>query len=318
MRIITKKVGHANVKKSKLNGKKKIEMNKSKVDLSYLLGQYIKSCEVRGQSPVTINDKEHKLGHFVEYVGDQELTQGLYDDYILTLKGRGLKNRSINAHIVYINTFIKWIGKSIHESLLRQEEPIKDVYTASELKVLLKIPKKDCPFSEYRNWVLTNFLLSTGVRIGSVPDIMIEDVDLDNRTIIIRHVKNRKHYYVYISDALYTILVEYIAVVSAVSEYLFPNVFGEKACPKSLALCIRRYNLARGVNKTSVHAYRRTYAQMSLLNGCDIFSLQRLMGHSSLNSTKEYLKLCDEDVHSQFVKYNPLDIFIRENVKKKI
>ena len=59
------------------------------------------------------------------------------------------------------------------------KQPI-ETYTDSELKVLLRKPNlQKCSFTEYKVWVMTNFLLSTGVRQHSLINIKIKDLDFD-------------------------------------------------------------------------------------------------------------------------------------------
>jgi site-specific recombinase XerD len=59
--------------------------------------------------------------------------------------------------------------------------------------------------------------------------------------------------------------------------------------------------------KVSCHTFRHTFAKNYLLNGGDIFSLQKILGHADLETTKLYLNLNDGEMKMQHAKFNPLD-----------
>jgi Site-specific recombinase XerD len=77
--------------------------------------------------------------------------------------------------------------------LLKAEEKIKETYSDSELPILLKKPDiKRCSFSEYRNWVIVNYLLTTGNRASMVINVRIMDINFENNKILLDKTKNKK------------------------------------------------------------------------------------------------------------------------------
>ena len=66
-------------------------------------------------------------------------------------------------------------------------------------------------------------------------------------------------------------------------------------------------NLKLTGEKISCHTWRHTFAKNYLLNGGDIFSLQKILGHADIVTTKNYLHLNEKEVKLQHAKYNPLD-----------
>jgi len=65
--------------------------------------------------------------------------------------------------------------------------------------------------------------------------------------------------------------------------------------------------------KTGVHLFRHTFAKKWIQNGGNIFSLQKILGHSSLDMVKEYVSLFSEDIRHDYDKYNPLSEFTNTN-----
>ena len=67
----------------------------------------------------------------------------------------------------------------------------------------------------------------------------------------------------------------------------------------------KEYNLTG--TKISAHTWRHTFAKSFLLNNGDIFSLQKILGHADISTTKQYINLNDSDIKIQNDKFNPLD-----------
>ncbi|MPM79806.1 Tyrosine recombinase XerD [bioreactor metagenome] len=59
--------------------------------------------------------------------------------------------------------------------------------------------------------------------------------------------------------------------------------------------------------KYSAHTWRHTFAKTFLLNGGDVFTLQKILGHSDITTTKVYINLSDNEMKAQNSKFNPLD-----------
>lgn len=78
-------------------------------------------------------------------------------------------------------------------------------------------------------------------------------------------------------------------------DYLFVNELGEQMTRNAMQHAIARYNKKRGVEKTSIHAFRHTFAKHYITSGGDAFKLQRLLGHSTLDVTLNYVNLYGTD-----------------------
>ena len=81
----------------------------------------------------------------------------------------------------------------------------------------------------------------------------------------------------------------------------------------SLQGAIRRYNLSRGVSKTSLHLFRHTFAKNYILVGGGMVQLQSILGHSSLDMTRKYTNLYGSDIVKDFERLNPLNNILNGN-----
>ena len=191
---------------------------------------------------------------------------------------------------------------------IKDKETVKETYSDEELERLLKKPKSNCDFTEYRNWVMVNFLMNCGCRASTIRNIQNGDVDLSARQIIFRHTKNGKPQVVPLCSLMASILKDYMKVRRGkTDEYLFCNQYGEMLSQNALRLAIARYNQSRGVEKTSTHLFRHTFARKYLVDcGGDAFMLQKLLGHSTLKMTKHYCAIYDTDIAKNFDRFSPL------------
>ena len=84
----------------------------------------------------------------------------------------------------------------------------------------------------------------------------------------------------------------------------------------ALKLAIRKYNINRGVQKTSIHLFRHTFAKKYLIDcGGDAFTLQRILGHSTLEMTRQYCNLYNIDLSRDYDLHSPLQKLSPQNKK---
>ena len=244
---------------------------------------------------------------------------------ISSMRDVGLAANSIQSYTRTLKSFFSWCYQegitNLNLSRYRAEETIKDTYSDSELKLLLKKPNmRKCKFAEYRNWVIINLLLNNGCRAASVRNIKNKDVDLINHIIYIRHTKNKKTQVIPICSLLCGIFKEYMRIRGGSDEdYLFPNETGGQLSENGLRCSIAKYNKRRGVQKTSIHLFRHTFAKKYLVDcGGNAFTLQRLLGHSTLDMTKHYCAIFDSDITKNYDKFSPLTNFNSNSERIKI
>jgi len=199
--------------------------------------------------------------------------------------------------------------------LVKAVKKVKETYTDHELTALLEKPDiNKTTFADYRNWVLVNYFLATGNRKSTVGNIKIGDIDFSSGVIHLSRTKNRREQIIPMSSSLSKVLREYLQYRKGNAEdYLFCGVSAEKMSEASISLAIRRYNKSRGVMKTSVHLFRHTFAKKWILNGGDVFRLQKMLGHSSMEIVREYVNMFGDDMKKDFDSFNPLEEFHRLN-----
>jgi integrase/recombinase XerD len=193
--------------------------------------------------------------------------------------------------------------------LIKCEKPIKETYTNAEIETLIKKPDPEkCSFAEFRAWAMICHLLGTGNRLKTTINMKISDIDVDNMEIKLRTVKNKKPHIIPMSTALRKVYIEYLKYRGGdADDYLFCSSYGSQMLRDSTINAIKRYNLSRGITKSSIHLFRHTFAKNWIMNGGDIFRLQKILGHSSLEMVREYVSMFGCDMKENFDSFNALD-----------
>lgn len=260
---------------------------------------------------------------------ENEELQKDFGEYLADV--RGVKERTIEtyfrdyrAFMYYAmeNNIINPFSITVHAAAT----DIKEVYSATEIKKLLRKPNNDS-FEEYRNWVIINYLLGTGNRINTIINLKVKDINFEDGFININTQKNGKSMRIGLVPKLSRILNEYIYRCRTddtgeilTDEYLFCNRFGEQFTRQGISHAIANYNQSRGVNKTSIHLFRHTYAKLWITSGGDLLSLQKNLGHSTLVMVQHYSNLYSTDVKKQMDKHSALSqqkISSGETIKKR-
>jgi len=164
-----------------------------------------------------------------------------------------------------------------------------------------------------RNQIVILMLLDSGLRVSELVNIEIEDVNLPEGHIKIRHAKGARERFVPIGSVVQKYLWKYINMHRRpMTDRIMRLFLSESGLPltrSGIQQMLRRYGKQAGINgvRCSPHTFRHTFAKNYLLNGGDIFSLQKILGHSSLASVRMYLNLVAADVKKQHRRFSPVD-----------
>lgn len=291
--------------------------------------EFILHCRIKNLTSASQSYYEVCFGIFTDFIdGDTKVSninKDIVNDFILYLRNKNLADASINSQLVGTRVFLYYCMKLgyIEEfkiNKVKAEKTLKETYTDAELNILLKKPNiKTCDFVEYRDWVVINTFLGTGMRAGTLCNLRIKDVDFFNEVIYYKVTKNRKQQIVPISNTLLEVIKEYVAIRNANDDdWLFCSRYGDKLTVNALTHSIKKYNNRRGVMRTGVHKFRHTFAKKWILAGGDMFRLQKVLGHSSLDMVKEYVTIFNDDLKKGFNEINPLEILQKSKKGKSI
>ena len=290
---------------------------------------YIVDCKARNLREGTIKHYQDAFKQIFKYLDKdiliEDMTKEVFADFMLALR----ENKAVNEMSIYTYSrdlktvmyfFMEqgWLERYKIKLAKTDKQPI-ETYTDEDLRKLLKKPNlKQCSFTEYKAWVIVNFLLSTGVRQNSLANIKIKDIDFDNKVVYVNITKNRKPLIVPLNDDIIQILKEYLRYRNGErDDYLFCNIFGKKLVRSTLYHSLWQYNKGRGVETTGLHRFRHTFAKKWVLMGGNVVTLSKILGHHSLEITQNYLNILTCDMQDDVEKFNILRTFKNESISMK-
>lgn len=273
-------------------------------------------------SVYTEKNYELDLFKYFEYLDKNNLNY-------LTVKYKDVSNFTLFlAKQNYKSTTINRIDSSIRSfyNYLELEEKINGnpFKAASNLKVPKRLPNYfkydeyltmisviDKDDYEYRNRLILEMLFATGLRVSELSNIKIKDIDFSEREIKIMG-KGSKERFVFYNKECAIVLDSYLKECRSKllngkdSEYLFINHLGDKLTDRGIRLIIDKIVKKSCIkSKVSPHTFRHTFATMLLNEGCNIKSVQELLGHSSLGTTGIYTHLTNDEVRLAYMKAHP-------------
>ena len=161
-----------------------------------------------------------------------------------------------------------------------------------------------------RNRCLFEVLLCTGARVNELVNIKLRDIDLTLREIRVLG-KGNKERIVYLGSYAIDSLNNYLSVRNELlgkqsNDYLFLNHLGNKLTTRGVRDIIDKILLKNCSNlKITPHTFRHSFATMLLNEGCDLKSVQELLGHVSLSTTSIYTHISKEELKRVYLNTNP-------------
>lgn len=265
--------------------------------------------------------------NFINFINEQDsklISSENIIKYIDSLRTiRKLKDNSIKRKIISLKIFTQYlcdynfIDTNPFQRLkfkYKKEHTLPKTLSIEEIKKLLNcitssFSLSDSNFKIYegiRNLAIVDLLISTGIRIGEICSIKLDDIDIINNTLLI-HGKGKKQRLLYLSSH-YTIdnIKKWLDIRSNLqNNYLFLNRYGKPLTIHSIEDIFYKYRDLSKINPNSTpHYLRHTFATNLLINGADIRSVQEILGHSNIATTEIYTEISINRKQEILSKYN--------------
>lgn len=255
--------------------------------------------ENRKKTDITKVDKSD-IQNYLEYLNK--------NDYTTTSIARKLTAvKNFHKYLLATNRVKVDEALTIERPKLRKALP--NVLTVEEVYLLLNI-KTDTPF-DYRNKAMLELLYGTGLRITEMLDLKLGDVDFEN-CIVRCFGKGSKERIVPIGEYIIDSLNNYLEygrnrlLKNKTSDFLFLNSRGGRISRFSFFKILKKLLREKGIKKdVSPHSLRHSFATHMLENGADLRSIQELLGHSDIATTRIYTHITNKKVENDYIEYHP-------------
>lgn len=271
---------------------------------------FISAKRVEGCSPktlryylATINKMTDTVGKHITKITTEDLRKYLSDYH----EENNCSKSNIDNIRRILSSFFSWLEDEdyILKSPVRRIHKIKSAKTVKETYTdeMLECMRDNC--GSLRDLAIIDMLASTGMRVGELVHLNIEDVDFENRECVVLG-KGSKERPVYFDARTKIHLRNYLESRNDDNPALFVSMLKPYNRLKISGVEIRLRKLGQKLDITKVHPhkFRRTLATRAIDKGMPIEQVQKLLGHSKIDTTMQYAMVDQENVklsHRKFI-----------------
>jgi integrase/recombinase XerD len=296
---------------------------------------FLESLRLQQYSALTVGWYARILFPFGRYLKEEAgtddpsaVSEGCVRAFLLKAGEEGLDGRApvgarrLNHYRQCLSLFYRWMqgeGYVNHNPAerirkVREPKPLIPALSEAQVCALVEAPDRS-RFVGLRDRSFLLLLLDTGVRLSEALGLRVGDLNLEEKSVTVMG-KGSKERRLALSSHLLSELTPYLrkrdAAMAAIglpdAPWLFPNDVGGRLGSKTVQQHLRRYGQEAGIKgvRVSPHTLRHTYALSFVRNGGDPFTLQKVLGHNSLETSRRYCDLTAADVLARQRELTPL------------
>jgi integrase/recombinase XerD len=288
-----------------------------------------------GKSPKTVAWVVSSVGYFAEFLGPEQrdigtITSNDLRRFIIALQDKPkfanhpynkpqqakLSSQSIETYCRAIKAFFGFLKREgfIENNAMAKVKmpkvPETVIPTFSEKEMEKLLAQADKSSNEgFRDYCLLLIFIDTGIRLSELAYLKTDDIDYEQNLFRVMG-KGRKERFVPFGRRVAKALMKYQLKCRPEpigTENFWLRRDGQPLLPKRIEKLISAYGKKAGLKRCYAHKLRHTSSVMYLRNGGDVFSLQKKLGHRSLEMTRRYSNLADSDVRRQHLAYGVAD-----------
>jgi len=280
-------------------------------------------CAARGLAEGTVAFYRQRLDSFRRYVeqhapgtGPDEVTPALVRDFLGAERERTSAAGAHHARAT-LNAFFTHL---LNEGLVADNPIAKVERVKASQKLVRPLAEEEIErllsscgrgFLGARVRALLTLLVDTGLRASEACGLDLGDVDLNAGLLRVRHAKGGKERELPFGQAARAALLGYLAGRGELpTAALFVTHFGDRLDRGDLRRILKQAGDRAGVSNLHPHRLRHTAATLFLRGGGNLFSLQRMLGHSSLTMVRRYAEVTQSDLVEQHRACSPGDRFL--------
>ena len=314
-------------------------MKRRTITLAELIRHYDVFNRSEGKSPATGSFYNEKLTNFIRYLESQGIEPLLDNVGIANVRAfiRYLQEKpkwkrnpgihtetaklspaTVHAHVRALRAFYAWL----HREGYTKTHLLADLKPPKVPKKLIKILIREeigrilaCVNTNtqmmVRDRAIIMLMYDTGIRSSELADAMLENLDLEGGSLKVMG-KGGKERLLPLGHSVRKILQRYVfhfrqEPIHPMVDNLFLAREGQPLSSNAIKLMFERLSHRSGVERLHAHLLRHTFATNYLINGGDVFSLQQILGHTTLEMVRHYVTLASAHVTIQHRRFSPMD-----------
>jgi integrase/recombinase XerD len=304
------------------------------ITLEDLREEFLAHCEARNLSGRTLEWYAERTRRFTDWCSSRgisvpsDLRWSDLEEFVLDCRRRGFAPNTVHGYAQVVKTLCR-LGHRM--GYLRQEitagfqmprvpRTIVPTFSDQQLQDLLAAPDRRT-WAGIRDWAIILVLLDTLLRVSEMVGLDAEHVDLEEEVVRVMG-KGGKERLVPFGTSAAQGLRRYRCAVEDLrtGDPFFITRYGRRMSRRAVYEMISLYGLAAGIHgiRCSPHTLRHTGAKRFILAGGDVFTLQKLLGHTTLAMVRRYVELADMDVKAQHQRFSPADSLLRKPTPTRV
>lgn len=268
---------------------------------SYLIGER--------KSRHTVKQYSHMAREFVEFLGKpidtvDENDIDRYKQFLVSVKKYSKASQHLAVNAIKLLLKSNRIPPPVNLTAPRRSRKMPVYLSQKEASALL-----DYSSSDPRRQAIINTLIYTGIRVGELCSLDLDDIDLEEHIIAVRSGKGDKGRIVVIPDECADALQSYLtfrASLYAPTSALFVSNKRTRYDTSSIERIVREMSREAGIRKkVTPHVLRHTFATTVMRNGGDIRFIQELLGHASVATTQIYTHIDESTLKEMYNRHRP-------------
>ena len=285
------------------------EVEKKEISNDNFLKMFLDAKRIEGCSERTLNYYRTTVEHLISQIetGVRKISTEEIREYLSNYQKRNsCSNVTIDNIRRNISSFFSWLEEEdyILKSPMKRIHKIKTKTVVKNIISDEGIEKLRDNCKEKRDLAIIDLLYSTGIRVGELVNLNIEDIDLEGRECIV-YGKGDKERRVYFDAKAKVHLKEYIDARTDNNEALFVTLDEPHNRLKISGVEIRLRKLGRmlDLDRIHPHKFRRSMATRAIDKGMPIEQVQKILGHSQIATTMQYAMVNQSNVKTSHQKY---------------
>ena len=287
--------------------KKSTEIVPYECDNLKVLKTYTACLIVEGKSPKTAKQYCYSIKNLFGFLGNKkydEITSRDIMTWLAYYKVGGKKSSTVSNYRNYASSFFGWLFRECMieknpcasiQSIKVPEEELK-AFSSEEIDTIRSCCKRPVERA------MVEILLSSGLRVEELCNLKLEDIDINNLSINVRCGKGGKDRTTYFTPVARKYLIKYLEANKHKSEYVFTSRLD--GCYTTHGI---RHITTELTKRCNIHIYphrfRRTLATDLAEKGMPIQEIQKLLGHTSIDTTRRYVEVRKRKVEASYRQY---------------
>lgn len=271
------------------------------------LKRYCACLLIEGKSEKTVMQYKRTAEKFADTVRKNYNEVTVYDIrlFLACEKQRGVSNRTLENTRANLSAFFQWLTRE--ELILRNPclnvHPIKFTDKVKYPFSSVEIDKLRSACRTKKERAIIELLLASGVRVSELCAMNVSDIGFNTMTVHVKKGKGSKERITYMNDLAKTHLQVYLIERKEDGDILFYNKKKQRLNPGGIRHILNVIAERAGVDNVHPHRFRRTFATGLANRGMSVQDIQKLLGHTNMNTTMEYVHMNDDNVHAAYIRF---------------